>query len=477
MPTNLTIETLIGDVVGSTGHRYGLTDSAGNTMDTVKIITNPAGGYLGVYHTGNTVNLASSTDLLNWVFRRTLDAQATQPTICALPTGGYLTAVEYNDQARSGGLLRLRHYANLSALLAGAVDRERTIPRSLSGCNEGTPNFYSVSLTPDIDHSIIDVGFHYQRNCDLDRQARGRLTNFTSWTAAADHRRGQPAHRSGRESRDGSSKGTSEVATPRCSTTSATPCTRCSTSRATSVVGGCTCTTGRPARPHICLWPPTAGVPRSRTPPSQPSPPRRAGRRSSPPCSSRPRAPRRARPASWCTTARPTASPVRGRRWVDQHRRPDALGLADHDRRAPGTGVHPCATPDSTGSGRPHEDDCVTHTGAVAAQEVRCGEIELIGVVQRLRAAGESGAGLVGAPGSGPGRRLPRQAVIDGGDLDLPSPVPERGIASGLINEAALVAMTEGLNARVSSAVGRGTFPMVYGGDCSTLLGTVTGAA
>ena len=52
--------------------------------------------------------------------------------------------------------------------------------------NEGTPNIYSVSLTPDIDHSIIDVGFHYQRNCDVDRQARGRLTNFTTWTAAPD---------------------------------------------------------------------------------------------------------------------------------------------------------------------------------------------------------------------------------------------------------------------------------------------------
>ena len=71
-------------------------------------------------------------------------------------------------------------------MLAGKVNRERTIPRSLSGCNEGTPNIYSVSLTPDIDHSIIDVGFHYQRNCDVDRQARGRLTNFTTWTAAPD---------------------------------------------------------------------------------------------------------------------------------------------------------------------------------------------------------------------------------------------------------------------------------------------------
>ena len=66
-----------------------------HTTDPVKIITNPAGGYLDVYHTGNKVNLASSTDLVNWVFRRTLDPQATQPTMCALSTGGFLTATEF----------------------------------------------------------------------------------------------------------------------------------------------------------------------------------------------------------------------------------------------------------------------------------------------------------------------------------------------------------------------------------------------
>jgi len=186
MPTNLSIQTVLGDVVGSTGHRYGLTDSSGNRMDTVKIIVNPAGGYLGIYHTGNRVHLATSADLLTWVFRRTLDAQASQPTIRALPTGGFLTAVEFNNLAGSDGLLRFRHYANLAALLAGTANRERAIPRSLSACNEGTPNIYSVSLTPDIDHSIIDVGFHYHRNCDVDRQARGRLTNFSSWTATAE---------------------------------------------------------------------------------------------------------------------------------------------------------------------------------------------------------------------------------------------------------------------------------------------------
>jgi len=67
MPTDLRIDTLIGDVVGSTCHRYGLRDGAGNPMDTVQVIENPTGGYLGVYHCGDTVNVATSADLLHEV--------------------------------------------------------------------------------------------------------------------------------------------------------------------------------------------------------------------------------------------------------------------------------------------------------------------------------------------------------------------------------------------------------------------------
>lgn len=155
-------------------------------MDTVKIISNPAGGYLSVYHTGDVVKLATSTDLLNWTFKVNLDPQATQPTIQALATGGFLTAVEYNDQVSSGGTLRLRHYPSLAALYSGSFDREATLSRTLSACNEGTPNFYSVSLSPDIDNSVIDIGFHYHKNCSVDRQARGTLTNFTAWTSTAE---------------------------------------------------------------------------------------------------------------------------------------------------------------------------------------------------------------------------------------------------------------------------------------------------
>jgi arginase len=65
--------------------------------------------------------------------------------------------------------------------------------------------------------------------------------------------------------------------------------------------------------------------------------------------------------------------------------------------------------------------------------------------------------------------------VVDDDDLDLPAPDPARGASTSLMNERALLAMTDALNSRVGSAVAAGRFPFVYGGDCSTLLGIATG--
>ena len=68
-----------------------------------------------------------------------------------------------------------------------------------------------------------------------------------------------------------------------------------------------------------------------------------------------------------------------------------------------------------------------------------------------------------------------RHHVVRNDDLDLPAPSPRRGQSTTLINEAALLAMTDALNERVGPAVTAGRFPVVYGGDCSALLGIVTG--
>ena len=52
---------------------------------------------------------------------------------------------------------------------------------------------------------------------------------------------------------------------------------------------------------------------------------------------------------------------------------------------------------------------------------------------------------------------------------------PRRGVSTGLINEPALMAMIDALNDGVGRAVSADRFVVVYGGDCSSLLGTVTG--
>lgn len=63
--------------------------------------------------------------------------------------------------------------------------------------------------------------------------------------------------------------------------------------------------------------------------------------------------------------------------------------------------------------------------------------------------------------------------VRDAGDLVLPVPDPARGGATSLVNEVALLAMVERLGDAVSRAVSEHRFPVVFGGDCSTLLGSI----
>src|SRR3989442_9081949 len=74
-------------------------------------------------------------------------------------------------------------WARRPSIMSGAWSRSFRAYRTISACAEGTPNISSVRLSPGLRDSVIHVGFHYYTDCEMDRQARGRLVDFSSWSA------------------------------------------------------------------------------------------------------------------------------------------------------------------------------------------------------------------------------------------------------------------------------------------------------
>jgi hypothetical protein len=168
---------------------YDLKDSTGVSMQTLKVVPY-ASGYLGVYHCWRhhrfEVRVATSTDLRTWVPQTVLDSHASQPTLSSTPRGGFVLAVEADNDANPGPgrrFLRFKYYTNVGQLLAGNAARTFVAQHTLAPADhgaEGTPNIDSIVMGADIRHSRIDVGFHYLTG-GVDRQARGTLTDFSVW--------------------------------------------------------------------------------------------------------------------------------------------------------------------------------------------------------------------------------------------------------------------------------------------------------
>jgi hypothetical protein len=151
--------------------RYGARDSLGNRMDTAKVITSPVSGYLAVYHSGRVCRLVSSDDLMTWMHRAVIDEPATQPTIAMAPDGGLVTAAEFDDgRAAGSGSGTGRRWVRCCR----AVPRGSLWPRTLSECDEGTPSIRRIVFAPDLDASMIELGFHYHWRCRVDRQLAAR---------------------------------------------------------------------------------------------------------------------------------------------------------------------------------------------------------------------------------------------------------------------------------------------------------------
>jgi hypothetical protein len=183
---------------------YGTEDDHGDQMGALDPIDDPAGGYLGVYHSplpgsGKSpqeafrISLAHSSDLLHWTRLRILDdGGATDPTLQAVPGGpGFLLAYEKRSPLRPTDVIRVRWYPSRTALLAGRPAAQTDLPLTFSHFNNGTPSFFAVLWRGDLRRSIIGLGFHYEvprpdGRPGNDRQAVGILRGFHSWTARRD---------------------------------------------------------------------------------------------------------------------------------------------------------------------------------------------------------------------------------------------------------------------------------------------------
>jgi hypothetical protein len=181
---------------------YGTSDNLGATMAVLDTVSDPEGGYLGVYHTSFgsqagpnrwafRISLAHSADLIHWTRISVLDPLgASMPTLRSIPgASGYLLAYE-KCRSRGGNVVRIRYYRTLGDLMAGRFAAHRDLPRYFSPYNNGTPTILSIRWNGGIKRSVIELGFHYESapkgRPGPDREAVGTLAGFRRWTPRTD---------------------------------------------------------------------------------------------------------------------------------------------------------------------------------------------------------------------------------------------------------------------------------------------------
>jgi hypothetical protein len=180
---------------------YQAKDNLGDQLGALDPIADPAGGYLGVYHSpigsppGATaedleITLAGSADLIHWRRIAVLDrAGASNPTLRAIPGNpGYLLAYEKALGARSPHVIRISYYPTLARLRANRASAHVDLPLRFSPFSNGTPSFSSIRWRGGLHRSIIELGFHYETAIGLgpgrDQEATGTLRGFSHWTAS-----------------------------------------------------------------------------------------------------------------------------------------------------------------------------------------------------------------------------------------------------------------------------------------------------
>lgn len=152
----------IENVSGASAKRESVKDSLGQSMDCLKVIQTD-GKFVAVYHQNGYVNIATSTDCMNWTFVNRLSSagEASQPYLYQSGSS-YILAWE-REVNRT---VVLRWFTSAANLYANRDDGTRCNCNVPIGGWIGTPNIYSGN------HSSVDVGFHYWDG-SKDQNARG----------------------------------------------------------------------------------------------------------------------------------------------------------------------------------------------------------------------------------------------------------------------------------------------------------------
>jgi len=197
--------SLFTNVNGSIDHVYDLKDSTGHQMASLHVMPNStkAGLYVGLYmsmiNSSWQVRVATSEDLMEWKFVRTLLLNADMPYVKQVPGNEWLVVVHeqwmgINSTAPSQ--LGFKLYRSLEHLLKGVHFDSFVAPLTvgLHSSLEGTPNIYNISAISNNDGTTsvsLEIGFHYNNEAGIDQVAQGTLDGFgasnvqSTWKASA----------------------------------------------------------------------------------------------------------------------------------------------------------------------------------------------------------------------------------------------------------------------------------------------------
>ncbi|MBX3119206.1 MAG: hypothetical protein KF784_09085 [Fimbriimonadaceae bacterium] len=173
---------ILSDVTKADGYRYAAKDDKGAGLDCLKVEQVGPKSYIGVHHSLKDgvfeLRLVESSDLLNWKHVVTLDSHAHQGTIYRY---GKRWILAWEKDGPEGNWIHVAGYDSLDRLQSAQPAKTFDIPRTLSPAAEGTPNIRPQSRDLPWEETLLEIGFHYYRNRDVDRQASGTLAGFKDW--------------------------------------------------------------------------------------------------------------------------------------------------------------------------------------------------------------------------------------------------------------------------------------------------------